>query len=142
MRITEIQCHRLPVTTLLPAIPRNLIEYTLVRVLTDEGIDGNYIVWSETPAARPQALAEGLRQMRPYLIGCDPLLIEHIWQKLGMKKKDLHLRQLTAACGILQGKKPIFRFTSFSVVPEKRFLLMQAGSRRKQWKERWNSQRN
>lgn len=83
MRITEIQCHRLPVTTLLPAIPRNLIEYTLVRVLTDEGIDGNYIVWSETPAARPQALAEGLRQMRPYLIGCDPLLIEHIWQKLG-----------------------------------------------------------
>lgn len=38
MKITDIKCHRLKETTLLPAIPRNLIEYTLVRVLTDEGI--------------------------------------------------------------------------------------------------------
>ena len=29
MKITDIKCHRLKETTLLPAIPRNLIEYTL-----------------------------------------------------------------------------------------------------------------
>ena len=69
MKITDIKCHRLKETTLLPAIPRNLIEYTLVRVLTDEGIEGDYIIWSEVPSSRPGAVAEALRQMRPYLLG-------------------------------------------------------------------------
>ena len=83
MKITDIKCHRLKETTLLPAIPRNLIEYTLVRVLTDEGIEGDYIIWSEVPSSRPGAVAEALRQMRPYLLGEDPLLIERHWQRLG-----------------------------------------------------------
>ena len=58
-------------------------QYSLVRVITDEGIEGDYIVWSEMPNARPQPLAEALRAYKSYLIGENPLNREKIWQKLG-----------------------------------------------------------
>lgn len=58
-------------------------KYSLVRVLTDEGIEGDYIVWSEIPSARPDSLAETLRAFKPYLVGEDPLNREKIWQRLG-----------------------------------------------------------
>jgi len=58
-------------------------KYSLVRILTDEGVEGDYIVWSEIPSARPNALAETLRAYKPYLIGRCPLDRERIWQDLG-----------------------------------------------------------
>ena len=58
-------------------------KYSLIRVLTDEDIEGDYIVWSEIPTARPGSLAEVLRAFKPHLIGEDPLNREKIWHKLG-----------------------------------------------------------
>ena len=57
-------------------------QYSLVRILTDEDIEGDYIVWSEVPSARPQPLAEVLRIYKRYLIGEDPLNREKIWHRL------------------------------------------------------------
>ena len=57
-------------------------QYSLVRILTDEDIEGDYIVWSEIPSARPQSLAEVLRAYKQYLIGEDPLNREKIWWRL------------------------------------------------------------
>jgi L-alanine-DL-glutamate epimerase-like enolase superfamily enzyme len=54
----------------------------LIRVLTDEGVEGDYIVWSEIPTGRPGALREFLRALEPHLIGEDPFDRERIWQKL------------------------------------------------------------
>jgi len=61
----------------------SVFKYSLVRILTDEGIEGHYIVWSEIPSARPDSLAETLRAYKPLLINEDPLNREKIWQKLG-----------------------------------------------------------
>jgi len=63
--------------------PAGRVQYSLLRILTDEGVEGHYIVWSEVPAGRPMALAEVLSQFRPHLIGQDPLARERIWQTLG-----------------------------------------------------------
>lgn len=59
------------------------MDYSLVRVITDQGVEGNYIVWGEIPQARSGALTEELLGYKPYLVGEDPLDIERIWQKLG-----------------------------------------------------------
>ena len=63
--------------------PAGRVQYSLIRILTDEGIEGHYIVWSEVAAGRPNALADVLRQYKPHLIGRDPLAREKIWQTLG-----------------------------------------------------------
>jgi len=93
MKITDLRMHILEPTLPLPVTsfdglfsdsgPAGEIEFTLVRVLTDEGIEGDYIVWSEIPTARPGALKEVLRAFKPHLIGEDPFDREKIWQKLG-----------------------------------------------------------
>lgn len=93
MKITDIKLHALKDETdaLVTSCdglfqddgPAGRIQYSLVRILTDEEIEGHYIVWSEVPTARPNALAEVLRQVKPYLIGQDPLARERLWQKLG-----------------------------------------------------------
>jgi len=59
------------------------MDFSLVRVLTNEGIEGDYVVWGEIPTARPRALAEALRGFKPYLVGENPSNRERIWQKLG-----------------------------------------------------------
>lgn len=93
MKITDIKMHVLGSET--PALvtsfhglfkdpgPAGVIQYSLVRILTDSGIEGHYIVWSEVAMGRPNALAEVLRLMKPHLIGEDPLDREKLWQKLG-----------------------------------------------------------
>jgi len=93
MKIKDIKVHVLKHET--PALatsfaglfedsgPAGLIQYTLVRIITDTGIEGHYILWSEVPTARPNALAEVLRLFKPHLVGEDPLDRERIWQKLG-----------------------------------------------------------
>jgi len=58
------------------------IEFSLIRVLTNEGIEGDYVVWGEVPYARPRSLAEVLSAIKPHLIGEDPLDHEKIWHKI------------------------------------------------------------
>jgi len=91
MKIADIKMHvlksRVPLyLTSFSGLKESLegtMEFSLVRILTDEGIEGDYVVWGEVPAARPRALAETLRALKPYLVGEDPLYREAIYQKLG-----------------------------------------------------------
>lgn len=93
VKITDIKMHILGSQT--PALvtsfdglfkdsgPAGVIQYSLVRILTDSGIEGHYIVWPEVAMGRPNALVEMLRVMKPHLIGQDPRDREKLWQKLG-----------------------------------------------------------
>ncbi len=93
MKITDIKLHVLPNET--PALvtsfdglfkdegPAGVIQYSLVRVMTDTDIEGHYIVWSEVAMGRPNALAEVLKVMKPHVVGEDPLDRERIWKRLG-----------------------------------------------------------
>jgi L-alanine-DL-glutamate epimerase-like enolase superfamily enzyme len=93
MKITDIKLHVLKNET--PALatshdglfedtgPGGVIKYSLIRILTDEGIEGHYIVWSEISSGRPGSLTDVISCFRPHLIGEDPLNREKIWQKLG-----------------------------------------------------------
>ncbi|MAS80882.1 MAG: hypothetical protein CMA28_04645 [Euryarchaeota archaeon] len=93
MKITNIKIHVLKSDT--PALatshdglfedsgPGGKIKYSLIRVLTDADIEGNYIVWSEMSSGRPNSLADVLACFKPHLLGEDPLDREKIWQKLG-----------------------------------------------------------
>jgi L-alanine-DL-glutamate epimerase-like enolase superfamily enzyme len=92
MKITDIKLHVLKHETpgyvtsfsgLFKGERPPSFKYSLVRLLTNEGIEGDYIVWSEIPSARPDSLAEALRAYKPHLIGRDPLDREKIWQELG-----------------------------------------------------------
>ncbi len=93
MKITDVKLHLLARETeaLVTSFdglredegPAGRIQYSLVRILTDEGIEGHYIVWSEVATGRPRALAEVLRHFKPHLIGQDPLARERLWQTLG-----------------------------------------------------------
>lgn len=93
MKVTDVKLHVLKEET--PALVTSFdglfhdsgragqIQYSLVRVLTDEGVEGDYLMWSEMAAARPGALAAALAAMKPMLVGEDPLHRERIWQRLG-----------------------------------------------------------
>ncbi len=92
MRITDIRLHVFEAETpgyitSFSGLSKNTeapkFQYSLIRIITSEGIEGDYIVWSEIPSARPQSLADALRAYKPYLIGEDPLNREKIWQRLG-----------------------------------------------------------
>ncbi|GAI12865.1 unnamed protein product, partial [marine sediment metagenome] len=79
MKVTDIKMHvfksKIPIAiTSFDELskdsgPAGAIEFSLVKVLTNEGIEGDYIVWSEIRAARPKALAEVLRILKPRLVG-------------------------------------------------------------------------
>lgn len=92
MKITDIKLHVLQEETAALVTshdglfkdsgPSGTIKYSLVRIITDEKIEGHYIVWSEVATGRPAALAEVLRNMKPLIVGEDPFHRERIWQKL------------------------------------------------------------
>jgi L-alanine-DL-glutamate epimerase-like enolase superfamily enzyme len=88
MKITDMKMHILPLNSSIytPQYFKEMrlpMEYSLIRIFTDEGTEGDYIVWGETPLARSGALAEVLRSYKPFLIGEDPLNRERVWQRLG-----------------------------------------------------------
>jgi L-alanine-DL-glutamate epimerase-like enolase superfamily enzyme len=95
--------------------PAGQIEFSLVRVITDEDIEGDYIVWSEIPMARPGALAEVLRAWKPHIVGEDPFNREKIWQKLSdfwYRMKGPALSAIDCALWDIAGKatqKPIYQ---------------------------------
>ena len=53
-------------------------EAGVLRVLTDEGIEGNadFCTW----AVPSKVLATAILSLKPYLLGSDPLQIERIWR--------------------------------------------------------------
>ena len=51
----------------------------LVKIMTDEGISG----WGETTLeGKPESVEGAVRELADYLIGKDPLRIEHHWQHM------------------------------------------------------------
>jgi len=95
--------------------PAGQIEFSLVRVITDEDIEGHYIVWSEIPMARPGALAEVLRAWKPHLVGEDTSNREKIWQKLSdfwYRQRGPALAAIDCALWDIAGKamgKPVYQ---------------------------------
>ena len=79
MKITDLKVHLLNMGRdyHFPAHGTFKAEAGLVRVFTDEGIEGNtdYCTW----ALPPKLLGDLILAMKPYLIGEDPFTIEYIW---------------------------------------------------------------
>jgi len=91
------------------------IQYTFVRVLTDEDVEGHYVLWSEIPEARPGSLSETLELIEPFLVGEDPLDREKIWQRLAnlwYGKKGPAMAAVDVALWDIAGKQagePIYK---------------------------------
>ena len=96
MRITDVKCVIFewtpPASAFKGAIGRVLgnratVPHMIVRVLTDEGIEGN----SSQYVIGQQGLAEHIEtRMRPRLIGKDPLHVESIWQDMWRFTRSTH----------------------------------------------------
>jgi L-alanine-DL-glutamate epimerase-like enolase superfamily enzyme len=95
MKITDVKCvifEWTPPTVLKGAVGRVMgnrktIPHMIVRVLTDEGIEGNssqYVVGN-------QGLAEHIEtRMKPRLIGKNPMYVEQIWQDIWRFTRSTH----------------------------------------------------
>lgn len=70
VRIKDIQCHAVQA-------PGRTLVITLVE--TDEGITG---VGEAGLQRRPRAIAGAVEHLRQWLIGEDPMRIEHLWQRM------------------------------------------------------------
>lgn len=95
MKITDVKCVIFewePPTSVKGALGRVLgnkktIPYMIVRVLTDEGIEGN----SNQYVIGHQGLAEHIEtRMKPRLIGRDPMCVEQIWQDIWRFTRSTH----------------------------------------------------
>jgi len=53
--------------------------YVFVRVLTDAGVTG---LGEATLEYKPEAVMGALRDLRDFLVGKDPTMIEHLWQSI------------------------------------------------------------
>ncbi|MCH8089749.1 MAG: mandelate racemase/muconate lactonizing enzyme family protein [Chloroflexi bacterium] len=63
-------------------LPEQYATNTLVRIFTDEGVEGYAGVWNATSYDYDRYTAEAIRHLIPMLIGRDPLSREAIWQDL------------------------------------------------------------
>lgn len=72
VKITDLNI--VPVT--LPNMPNT---YVFVEVLTNAGVTG---LGEATLEGKPEATMGALRDLRPFLIGKDPTMIEHLWQAI------------------------------------------------------------
>ena len=96
MKITDVKCVIFewtpPVSAFKGAIGRVLgnratVPHMIVRVLTDEGIEGN----SSQYVIGHQGLAEHIEtRMKPRLIGKDPRYVETIWQDMWRYTRSSH----------------------------------------------------
>lgn len=79
MKITDVKVHLIDLGRYYHFSLHGTVkaETGLVRVFTDEGIEGNadFCTW----ALPPKLLADHIIAMKPYLIGGDPFHIERIW---------------------------------------------------------------
>ncbi|MEE9247481.1 MAG: mandelate racemase/muconate lactonizing enzyme family protein, partial [Dehalococcoidia bacterium] len=88
---TEMKIQRVEVRAVAPKIRRYTWSYdlpeqyatnTLVRIYTDEGVEGYGGVWNATSYDYDRYTAEAIRHLIPMLIGRDPLSREAIWRDL------------------------------------------------------------
>lgn len=71
-KITDLQI--IPIT-----VPNTRATYVYVQVLTDAGVKG---LGEATLEGKPEATIGALRDLRDFLIGKDPTMIEHLWQAM------------------------------------------------------------
>lgn len=71
VRITDVK--------ILPVSARAHTPYVFVRILTDAGVTGT---GEATLEYKPEAAMGALRDLRDFLIGKDPTMIEHLWQAI------------------------------------------------------------
>ncbi|UCH32054.1 MAG: mandelate racemase [Candidatus Bathyarchaeota archaeon] len=94
MKITDVKVHILKPTFSYSggkSMPPREIKYTLLRIFTDGGIEGDYMIWSGFPTAFPNIVADLIvRAFKPQLIGEDPFYREKIWQKIGGTSWSVH----------------------------------------------------
>jgi len=72
VKITDLQI--IPVT-----LPNARNTYVFVEILTDAGVKG---LGEATLEGKPEATMGALRDLRHFLIGKDPTMIEHVWQAI------------------------------------------------------------
>ena len=78
MRVTDVRCVVVPREKLpAPAVTMDLV---IVRVLTDEGIEGNCFAWGGNHGGATAQLIDAL--VKPQVVGEDPRYTERIWQKM------------------------------------------------------------
>ncbi|MEA3183733.1 MAG: hypothetical protein QOJ74_210, partial [Ilumatobacteraceae bacterium] len=85
VKITDVSVvvHERPLPAGMPLPP---MEMAVLRIHTDEGIEGNTFI---TPPG-PNVTDQILKQVKPMLIGRDPLDIGAIWHGLWAKRRGMH----------------------------------------------------
>ena len=96
-------------------LPEQYMTNTVVRIFTDDGIEGAAGVSNYTSYDFDRYTAETMRHMIPALIGRDPLQREAIWSSL---YGSFHYHQvrwllLTLHCGIYLAGKEICQSTNY-----------------------------
>ncbi len=85
MKITDVKVHALKPLDMLfqwkEEWPPKQVPHNLVRVITDEGIEGDFITWLATP----WELKEAIEAAKPALIGRDPWDREAIWHEMSQR---------------------------------------------------------
>ena len=77
-------------------LPDQYSTNTIVRIFTDEGIEGVAGVWNATSFNFERYTAESIRHLVPILIGKDPLLREEIWHAIRPRVFPLPPQSLAA----------------------------------------------
>ena len=77
-------------------LPDQYSTNTVVRIYTDEGIEGVAGVWNATSFDFERYTAESIRHLAPILLGKDPLLREHIWHEIRPRVFPLPPQSLAA----------------------------------------------
>ena len=96
-------------------LPQQYMTNTVVRIITDEGLEGVGGVSNYTSYDFERYTAETIRHMMPSLLGEDPLAVERLWNRLQTKVFPLPPQALAAvdvALWDLRGKhlqKPIYQ---------------------------------
>lgn len=78
MKVTDIQCVVVPQDK-LPTGAQGM-DQVIVRVFTDEGIEGNAFAWGGVHGAATAQIIETV--IRPQVVGENPHYVEKIWQKV------------------------------------------------------------
>ena len=77
-------------------LPDQYSTNTVVRLYTDEGIEGVAGVWNATSFDFERYTAEAIRHLAPILLGKDPLLRERIWHEIRPRVFPLPPQSLAA----------------------------------------------
>ena len=77
-------------------LPDQYSTNTIVRIYTDEGVEGVAGVWNATSFDFERYTAESIRHLAPLLLGKDPLLRESIWHEIRPRVFPLPPQSLAA----------------------------------------------